>query len=877
VELVFLILLAVLIRSLVDYIRGEGKVKTDLSGMNMSASRFETIRLPIRKSIKGWFRRIFKSRRLLPSEFGIDCDLENSKINVIFFVPRRLLAINLTFVGDRRISVKKVYADGSESSKPFTYGIRYDLRGNQVTARLGFSDTSPVKKIVLDLVDGVKDYNYKIDINCYNEKDPDFILLSEGLARVERGDDGAAEKKLLEYEKYAGDNPNVSLQLSNIYFRSEDYRAAEEYAIRAAIDGLFEDSMNLYRNIHENKERFSPVGEISSLRDKAADWDLQPHYGIVILRKRQEYSLCFKEYYERRYSEILLIRRPAAARMLRKVGFNIDRGKELLLESSARIIDIDDNLEDLPDENFVISDSVGRNVFITVEDEKECGWILPDLKAGDIVEWNYSILHRGKGDGADPENFILTDMYDPYNPTYQAQVAFEVPSGKELFLTSKNEAVEEEKETATDKGKDRYLFSDQKYSPAKNTGYYYENYYLNPVIGCSNVKRSWEDVSRRLRKIVLGEHFDDEKLPEILKFIIDNSADREAALENCFYWIRDLLKYGSMISGTKSFGKDERAASIVEKGLGNCNDKTYLLCMICRELGVPFEIIGISAKEGILFEDLCVDQFDHVFMRAWLGSRWVYLDAASTFSVYGSPPPVFQGLDALMVSENGGDIRRLPEDDPLSNLVEISETIDKLENGWLKTGLRISAAGHSARGFDEQLKSISLSHQNQFQAAEAILRDFLPSLVISAFEKTKNTANSNFCEIHGQGQRCPVVPLGDRLMANLRWNIPSLPMAHWRILTNDRLFVFAIPLTIRLELAFKGEALGRLEDISRLQDLQSEICDIRELYERNSDFLKVTRIITIKNKYMRSRQMKDFPAIMGKIEDTLQAVAAFSE
>jgi hypothetical protein len=560
--------------------------------------------------------------------------------------------------------------------------------------------------------------------------------------------------------------------------------------------------------------------------------------------------------------------------MLRKVGFNVDRGKQMLLESAARVIDDNYNVEIIPDENFVMSDSMGRNVFITVEDEKEGGWILPDLKAGDMVEWNYTVLHRGKGERDDPEIFVLTDMYDPHNPTYQARVEFETPSGMELFLTSRNDAVDVKKET--DSGKDRYLYIDDEYSPAKNTGYYYENYHLNPVIGCSNLSGSWEDVSGKLRKIVLGEHFDGEKLPEIIEYIIGNSDGKDAALEDCFYWIRDFLKYGAMASGARSFEKDQRAASIVEKGLGNCNDKTYLLCMICRELKIPFEIIGISARDGILFEDLRVDQFDHVFMRAWLDDRWVYLDASSTYSIYGSPPPIFQGLDVLMVGENGGDIRRLPEDGPTSNMVKISETIDKLENGWLNTRLEISSAGHSARGFDEQLKSISLSHHDQFQAAEAILRDFLPSLVISAFEKTKNTANSSFCEIRVQGQRCPVIPLGNRLMANLKWNIPSLPMAHWRILSNDRLFVFVFPLTIRLELDFRGEALRRLEDISRLHPLQSDICDIEEMYERNSGSLRLIRIITVKSKYMRSGQMKEFPSMMSHMEEALQAVAAFS-
>jgi hypothetical protein len=489
------------------------------------------------------------------------------------------------------------------------------------------------------------------------------------------------------------------------------------------------------------------------------------------------------------------------------------------------------------------------------------------------VEWNYSLLRRNIPDNASV--FILTDINHPHFPTYKSQVVYETPPDFEFILSSKEGLIKEPEEIKRDDGTNIYKLSNSKYIPAKNTGYSYENNYLNPVFACSSATNTWKSISKKIRNEVLGEHFEKEILPEPLKAIANESNTAESALEQSFYWIRDKIKYASLPSGVKQIGKRGRGDVIIDSGMGNCNDKSYLLGLVCKNLDIPFQIIAVSFKGGVIFKDLPADQFDHVFIRAMPEDKWLYLDASSSLSIFGSPAPNLQGLEALFINEETG-IERIEEDSLDSNSIEINEVIDHISKGWIETEFNIHSSGHLARSLDENLKSVSLAFHDQNQAAQEALRDFLPSLIVSNFEKTNNTANSNYCDLSCRGIRCPVIPLGDKSAAAFRWGMPTMPMELWRTFINEKLFVFFFPQSMVMKLSFRGEIVNHLSDISKTAKSKNDICEIDEICEKGSDYYNITRRILLKQKYLHSDEMKHFPRIMEKIEQAMQLVAIFS-
>jgi tetratricopeptide (TPR) repeat protein len=831
------------------------------------------VKLPFPKRFRRRMGILTGSRHMQAFEFLLDNDSTKPEIGITFFLPRKPFEIDITFDNPAPIRIGSIKAFSSGKAEPLFYGVKYELQKQRSRARIAVTPESGIDRLEIEVDEKVKEFGYQVRILTKKEEQADFNLLSKAFIELNAGNYGSAKNLFHEYEEYCPKNPVVSLNLSNIYKILKDYSTAEEYALKAAVSGFMNEGINLYRGIQNEYDGFKPVQEVRSLKEQADGWPPEPHYGVIVLEKSQRFLLGLGDFHVKCCSEIMFIRRPVAARKFAKVDFDFDARKEIVLNSEMRILNREYETDIVPDENLFFNDSSKRNIFITVEEEKECGWILPDLAVGDVVEWNYSLLRRNNPDKSGM--YILTDINHPYFPTFKSQVTFETPTDAEFYLSSKDGLLNNPEKFKGDNGKTIYKLSDLKYVPVKNTGFYYENNYLNPVFACSSAKNTWKSISEKIKNDVLGEHFEREMFPKPLKQIASGMKNVEAVLEQSFYWIRDKIKYASLPSGAKQIGKMGRAGEIVEAGMGNCNDKSYLLCLVCKNLNIPFEIVAASFREGIVFKDLPADQFDHVFIRAMPAGRWLYLDASSSFSVFGNPPLYLQGLDALFINDEA-HIGSIDEDSPDSNIIEISEVIEYSSGGWIETELNIHSAGFLARSLDENLKSVSLSFYDQNQAAQEALRDYLPSLIVTNCEKTTNTANSNFCDLSCRGKRCPVISLGDRSAANFRWGIPTLPMALWRTFINEELFVFGFPQSVNLNLTFKGEIVNHLNDISKAARFSSDFCDVDEICEKGKDYHRISRSISLKKKYIHSDQMKQFPEIMESIEQALQIVAIFS-
>jgi len=813
------------------------------------------------------------SRMLQNYEFLLDSGPDNVGIGITFFMPRKPFAINIQFENPHPVKIESVKAYRSGKIEPLFYGIKYSSHKGHARVKITILPGSEIDHLVLEADDKNAEFRYRVTILAKKENQPDFTVLTRAFIELNTGNYEHARDLFLEYEEDTSKNPTVSYNLALIYRHLNDYKMAEEYALKSGVTGFTNDGFDLYRTIRSETDVFIPLDEVKSLKELASDWPPETHFGVVVLEKNQRLKLGLEDYHMKYCSELLYIRRPAAARMFTKVHFNFNARKEYVLDSKMRVLNNDFDAEIVSNENLLFYDSSKRNIFITVEEEKECGWIVPDLAVGDIVEWNYSVLCRNNPDKSGI--FLLTDINHPHFPTFRSSIVFETPPGFDLILSTKEDPLENPEKIIGDDGKTRYELKDSEYIPAKNTGFYYENNYLNPVYACGSVSNTWESISNKLRNEVLGEHFQKDELPEPLDMIVHDKNSVENILEQSFYWIRDKIKYASLPSGVQQIGKMGRARGIIEAGMGNCNDKSYLLCLVCKNLNIPFEVIAVSYGEGVIFKGLPADQFDHVFIRARPADRWLYLDAASSYSVFGNSPMYLQGLDALFISEKGS-LGRIAEDAPDTNRIEISEVINNFSDGWIETDLNIRSLGHLARGLDETLKSVSLSFEDQNQAAQEALRDYLPSIIVTKFEKTRNTANSNFCDLSCQGKRCPVISFGDKSAANFRWGMPSLPMPLWRAFINENLFVYSFPHTVSLSLTFKGDILDSLSDISNTASFSGDICDIEEVREKEPDFFRISRTITLREKYVRSDRMKYFPQIMENIEQALQILAIFS-
>jgi hypothetical protein len=801
-------------------------------------------------------------------------DNDSGRINITFFVQCRPITIDLSIESQSPFHVAHLWLehDGEEVSVPFGYKWRVDAAKTVLTLQL--SGRRSTNKLSIEMGKTEYEFQYRIALRVIREIHHDHVLLKEAFSAIKKGEQKRALLRLRAYNELCDKNPHVHYQMAVLYGAQQNYMQAEEHAIRSATLGFAELGIGLYRSNLEAQRLEASVQTIRALQAKTMNWELAGHLGVVSLQRDVRYSLALNACHLLKYRELLQIRRRAAARMLKHLSFDFAADHEWLLYSTLRIIHPDDEVDIVPVEHFTVSDAESKNIFITVENKQKGSWILPDLEIGDVIEWSYDLLCRDQIIDENPHSFILASLANESFPTYSGRLEFVAGVQDKIAFATRNTSLVPIRQVAVDRGKKSHIFEQRRFIPIRNTGFPYENNYLNPIVACTCGEGDWASVSRSIRQQITGKNPVVDSLPAQLVEVLDSGCDKMSSLANAFYWIRDRIKYGAFKSGSKRIGKEKRAEELLESGIGDCKDKSYLLALVCEKMRIPYNYVSISTEYGTTVEELPAHQFDHVFIRARPADNWLYLDAASSMTTFGNPPAWCQGLTALALDQNGSLVH-IPEDDPEQNRLVFSEHMELMTDDWLEDGITIDLAGHSARYFDERWKSLSLNLSEPHQAAQEAFREFMPSLVLTEHERVTDTSNSDTCLVTGRGRRSRAVHLGDKRFVQLSWMVPWLPLAYWRLFEISRLFVFYFPLTMRLEVTIGGELHRNLVDISRIPTMENDICLIHEELNADPTITTLRRTITIKQKYVRGKCVADLSATFEGLETALQAALAF--
>jgi hypothetical protein len=847
-----------------------------MSGPEMiSVTDVESRLSSVWKRLRHHFLSWYKSRYLSDYECSFSEGLTG--IDVSFFVERKPISLDLVLSTEEAVFVDEVLIDEKKQLKNLDYEITHSREQTEETFCINFFRPRPTKKIQLEGRHLSIHMAIRLRVKVVRDDEADLRLLRGAMSFMEFGDPELAIERLLEYEEYSDKNPLVDQMLSLMYLRKRQLREAEKYVLKALTHGEVEWGLDTYSKIQEMVPKI-PAADLRAMEKESRAWALEPSYGVVVLERHEQHLLGLDSAYLSKGRVLLTIRRSDAARLLKHLAFAFSSLRDLFLHSSVRIIRQGDQVEELPRQNFKITDRREQNVSITVENEQVAYWILPDLAPGDIIEWTVHTVSRDHPVNGKPHVFILTSLHHIYFPTFRAISEFHVPKGFAVKFATRNMSSAPVPTRREMGGEEVITYESSRFIPSGRTGFRFENNYLNPIIACSVDDLEWSEVVQESLRMTSGESAAGERLPVELSTLLDSAAEKAAALERAFYWIRDNIRYASLESGQKQIGLADRAKKIVETGAGDCKDKSYLLGLVCRTLDIPYEFVVISTEHGITIGDLPSNQFNHIFLRAKPKSDWIYLDATSEPTPYGTAPAWCQGLDALVL-DAVGTVITIPTDDPRQNVVEISETFHTFQNARLEGLFDLRATGHSGRIIDEQWKAISLSVEDRHQAAQQALGFVMPDSVVIESFGVCDTSSSSLFHVSGLHRRSPLVKLGDSgtLISKISWEAPPLHLRDWRMLRIDRFFSVEFPIRVDLHVTFEKVVFNALDDLSRLSRTENEICLVEEIIDRNSDSLTIHRSIVFKKKFIRGDEVKLVPKTLEKIEKALQLVMSFDE
>lgn len=299
--------------------------------------------------------------------------------------------------------------------------------------------------------------------------------------------------------------------------------------------------------------------------------------------------------------------------------------------------------------------------------------------------------------------------YPPFAPiarygeaVVEANYRIELPTSMKLRYTSNADFKIEEKQES---GKQVYIFSANNMKPMISEPYSPPGYVLSPRVliapanfcfdsQCGDMS-DWKNyglwVSKLLKTRDVLPPLIVSKLQDMVK---DVKTDREK-VEIIYKYLQDNSRYVSIQLGIGGFQPIE-ASSVLKTNFGDCKGLSNAMKAMLSAVGISSNYCEISTRERDLYKDFTnVTQTDHAILLVPLKNDSIWLECTSQRLPFGYIHNRIAGHDALVVSDEGGTLCRLPEYADKDNKTITNLVINVGEDGSAKGNLSFSEYLHA--------------------------------------------------------------------------------------------------------------------------------------------------------------------------------------
>lgn len=140
-----------------------------------------------------------------------------------------------------------------------------------------------------------------------------------------------------------------------------------------------------------------------------------------------------------------------------------------------------------------------------------------------------------------------------------------------------------------------------------------------------------------------------------------SSCPDEAARVDTLYKHVQKLRYVALMLGKGGF-QPHFVSEIDQAGYGDCKDKSALLISLLRSVGIPaYPVLVLPKSFGRVEKDIFAPaQFNHMIVLVKGKDATYWLDPTASFCLSDRLPSEEQGVNAMVIEENGGYILETP-------------------------------------------------------------------------------------------------------------------------------------------------------------------------------------------------------------------------
>ncbi|MBD3297225.1 MAG: DUF3857 domain-containing protein [candidate division Zixibacteria bacterium] len=652
------------------------------------------------------------------------------------------------------------------------------------------------------------------------------------------------------------------------------YIASTHLAKLALDDKRWSDAVrwSVHSNVHSRgrfseqmmweafQKQRSPLDQIvPELREESKEWEVGGHYGSICLLNDTNFWLGFGRFHLMQRRQIVDVRRQAAARLLGHLHFDFVDGKEQVAYAGLRVWRNGDNAIEVPIDHLVIIDHADDNPAIRLEGRKRALFHLPELKRGDALELVYALIrvHSERPDGR-PDFFILSDLSTQF-PTWRSRATIHTPDDWEVRCVTTNggPAAEEVSETNGYRSHrvemPRIIYDEWGLTEP-------ERRYRSPHLCCSWGDRDWAEIAKE-GSTGFCHKLRDDTLPAHIQDVVDQQETIEDKLRAGFEWIRDNLKYMSLKGNKVRTNDPDLAAKIVADGIGDCMDRSYLVALLCRQLGLDHEYIVTAAESEYVVPDVPSSQFDHILVRTSLNGNRLYLDATSTETPFGWIPRYLQGLPILPLCE-AATLETVPEESPDVNHVAITEQLICTPDGSLNGEFQMTASGMPGRWWDSQWKATTMDVDNPLRVARVALNRQMPTAEVSEWDITPYDTMSERFALLGRHSRRPMYAVDGQLFGLIEWRTELFQMYEHKDRAWTGVSIFPLPLHYTISLTITAPDGYMIEGTSESTPFTSGFGDVTRTVSSDQSSLHLQTLLRVKRKFVRSERDEDVLAFL---------------
>lgn len=187
--------------------------------------------------------------------------------------------------------------------------------------------------------------------------------------------------------------------------------------------------------------------------------------------------------------------------------------------------------------------------------------------------------------------------------------------------------------------------------------------------GTQGSLNDWRDYGEWEYSLIRGRDELPDNIRQELHSMTDNLKSDREKVEAVYKRLESTTRYVAILLGIGG-QQPATASSVAKSGFGDCKGLTNYMRAMLKEIGIPSNYTTISTTNRRFLKDFAsIGQMNHVILQVPLPGDTLWLECTNPRLPMGYVHCDIAGHDAIVVSENGGRLVRLPVYADTANLM----------------------------------------------------------------------------------------------------------------------------------------------------------------------------------------------------------------